>query len=255
MNSSTTAEETKDPAIDLIKVELFQSYPWKYLFIKPYIEAVVSDFNVTAPRYELFDRMLREILLSGESFRKGSHSPRLNNTFLNSFPTPNSQTLSQNTMEEENPLKFSVLTIPPLHLNSDCPNMVGSIPLNNALPNSQPFSYPTAGRKLKLVTISWRGSILSPTYSQLRQSQGNLDLLEKVIGSREANASEKSFKLRFVWKGFIIWPSPQELRSAKGGLNELLTICPNKTPIPSPKQPFRGPGPCEFPEEISFGEL
>ena len=59
MSNSATAEDTKDPATDLIKVGLFQSYPWKYLFINPYIEAVVSDFNVTAPRYELFDRMLR----------------------------------------------------------------------------------------------------------------------------------------------------------------------------------------------------
>ena len=53
------AEETRDPAIDLIKVELFHSYPWKYLLIKPYIDAVVNDFNVTAPRYAPFDRMLR----------------------------------------------------------------------------------------------------------------------------------------------------------------------------------------------------
>jgi len=50
MSSSATAEDTKDPASDLIKVGLFQSYPWKYLFINPYIEAVVNDFNVTAPR-------------------------------------------------------------------------------------------------------------------------------------------------------------------------------------------------------------
>ena len=50
MSNSATAEDTNDPVTDLIKVELFQSYPLKYLFIKPYIEAVVNDFNVTAPR-------------------------------------------------------------------------------------------------------------------------------------------------------------------------------------------------------------
>ena len=33
MSNSATAENTKDPATDLIRVELFQSYPWKYLFI------------------------------------------------------------------------------------------------------------------------------------------------------------------------------------------------------------------------------
>ena len=63
MSNSATAEDTKDPATDLIKVELFQSYPWKYLFIKPYIEAVVNDFNVTAPRYEPFDNMLRSDIM------------------------------------------------------------------------------------------------------------------------------------------------------------------------------------------------
>ena len=52
-------EDTKEPATDLIKVGLFHSYPWKYLFIKPYIEAVVNDFKATAPRNEPFDRMLR----------------------------------------------------------------------------------------------------------------------------------------------------------------------------------------------------
>ena len=63
MSSSATAENKREPATDLIRVELFQSYPWKYLFIKPYIEAVVNDFNVTAPRYDPFDKMLRSDII------------------------------------------------------------------------------------------------------------------------------------------------------------------------------------------------
>ena len=59
ISNSATAEETKDPAVALINVGLLQLYPWKYLFINAYIETVVNDFNVTAPRYEPFDRMLR----------------------------------------------------------------------------------------------------------------------------------------------------------------------------------------------------
>ena len=55
ISNSATAEDTKDPATDLARVGFFQLYPWKYLFIKPYIEAVVNDFNVTAPRYEPFE--------------------------------------------------------------------------------------------------------------------------------------------------------------------------------------------------------
>ena len=33
------------------------------MFIKPYIEAVVNDFNVTAPRYDPFDNMLRSDIM------------------------------------------------------------------------------------------------------------------------------------------------------------------------------------------------
>ena len=47
MSNLAIAEETKDPATDLIRVGLFHSYPWKYLLINPYIDAVVNDFNVT----------------------------------------------------------------------------------------------------------------------------------------------------------------------------------------------------------------
>ena len=50
MSNSATAEETKDPATDLIKVGLFKFSPWKYWFIKPYIEAVVNDFNSSKAR-------------------------------------------------------------------------------------------------------------------------------------------------------------------------------------------------------------
>ena len=63
MSSSAMVEDTKEPASDLIKVGLFHSYPWKYLFINPYIEAVVNDFHATALRYEPFDRMLRSDII------------------------------------------------------------------------------------------------------------------------------------------------------------------------------------------------
>ena len=63
MSNSAMVEETKDPAVALISVGLFHSYPWKYLLIKAYIEAVVNDFNVTAPRYEPFDNMLRSDIM------------------------------------------------------------------------------------------------------------------------------------------------------------------------------------------------
>ena len=77
-------EDTKEPASDLNKVGLFHSYPWKHLFINPYIEAVVNDFNATAQRYEPFDRMLRsdiKVMDNGCAF----YTTRKNNGIITNY--------------------------------------------------------------------------------------------------------------------------------------------------------------------------
>jgi len=91
----------------------------------------------------------------------------------------------------------------------------------------------------RTLLIPWKGRIICPTFTQLKASEGNLDLLESRIGSRAPMPEERNFKLRFVWKGFVLWPTPQELHSAKGDMNSLLKFCSNKLALPPSKHSYR----------------
>ncbi len=81
---------------------------------------------------------------------------------------------------------------------------------------------------VKPLTIPWRNRILTPIVYELKDFGGDLDLIERILGSREPKPEERNFKLRFIWKNHIIWPSAQQLMQARGSLDSLLHICKHK---------------------------
>ena len=93
--------------------------------------------------------------------------------------------------------------------------------------------------RFKTLTIPWNGRILSPTISQLKEFQGDLDLIERALGSREPKLNERNFKIRFTWRNFILWPTADQLKLAKGDLNILTNLCPHKLPISPSNNSFR----------------
>jgi len=86
---------------------------------------------------------------------------------------------------------------------------------------------------------------------QLREFEGDLNLIEELLGSREMRVNEKNYKMMFVWRGFTLWPTYDELRLAKGDLNRLTDICARKVPT-SVKQSFRNRDP-KSPNIKGFG--
>jgi len=153
----------------------------------------------------------------------------------------------QNVMEEEKPIKS------PISGNLPYPGFGRAF--DNAKMNPELSFAPNPGKKPKTVTIPWKGRIMTPTYQQLRECEGNLDLLENLVGSREAIHAERNFKLRFVWKGNILLPSPKELLMARGDLNTLSKLCLNKSSLASSKQYFRNPCSPRLPRENSYKEF
>jgi len=85
----------------------------------------------------------------------------------------------------------------------------------------------------KCLIIPWKGRILTPTINQLREFEGNLNLISQVLGSREPKPEERNYKIRLNWKGFVLWPTPQQLSIARGDLNALLDICDHKSALQS----------------------
>ena len=83
----------------------------------------------------------------------------------------------------------------------------------------------------KAFTIPWNGRILCPTLNQLKEFEGDLNLMEKMLGSRPMLPHEKNYKIRFIWNGFKFWPSYEELLLSKGDLNLLSNICSRKAPL------------------------
>ena len=80
----------------------------------------------------------------------------------------------------------------------------------------------------KLLSIPWRGRILAPSISQLRECKGKLDRLETHCESRAMKEEEKHYKFRVFWRKWVMWPTIQELEDAEGDLNNLIDICSNK---------------------------
>ena len=74
---------------------------------------------------------------------------------------------------------------------------------------------------------------MTPTINQLREFEGNLNLISQVLGSREPKPEERNYKIRLNWKGFVLWPTPQQLSIARGDLNALLDICDHKSALQS----------------------
>jgi len=141
---------------------------------------------------------LTQDTLSLSSLKFECHDNTSANKYANLLnePLPKASTfpLQQNmcTMEEENPNRphFSpFISRSEYGLYSNNTNMNPEMIYQNQLPT---HNIP------KTVKIPWRGRVMNPTYHQLRECQGNLDLLEKSIGSREASIAEKNFKLRFT---------------------------------------------------------
>jgi len=83
----------------------------------------------------------------------------------------------------------------------------------------------------KALIIPWRGRILTPTIDQLREFEGDLDLISQMLGSRDPKPNERNYKIRITWKGFVLWPTPSQLYRARGNLNVLLDICDHKSSI------------------------
>jgi len=108
--------------------------------------------------------------------------------------------------------------------------------------------------KCKTLTIPWNGRILTPTLTQLREFQGDLDLIEQALGSRSPKPEEKNFRIRFTWRNFIMWPTAEQLKLAKGDLNALTSICTHKLPI-SPSNHFFRSQAHGSPSRSSFREL
>ena len=90
-------------------------------------------------------------------------------------------------------------------------------------PNDPPF------KPSKHLVIPWKGRILTPTTNQLREFEGNLNVISQVLGSREPTLEERNYKIRFIWKGYVLWPTPHQLAASKGDLNALLSICDHKS--------------------------
>ena len=110
-------------------------------------------------------------------------------------------------------------------------------------PNSEirvktPDSLNQAPPQRKTLTIPWRHRILTPTFSELRKYKGNLEDIEKALGSRPPTNKESTFNCtRIVWNGKVMWVTPLQLLNAEGDLDTLstfpsITKMPPKSPVP-----------------------
>lgn len=124
----------------------------------------------------------------------------------------------------------------------DLPNKLVSIQERSATGDNQP---PNLTTKKRTLAIPWKNNILTPTLQELRQFKGNLDEIEKTLGTRPPRAYERRYtKIRIKWKGRVLWPTPQQLLLAAGDLNILLALIQNQTPDdPSAPTPRGGRNP------------
>ena len=108
-------------------------------------------------------------------------------------------------------------------------------------------------QNLYTFTLPWNGKIISPTPSQLRKVHDNLDLFEKIYGSRDPLPEEHKLMMRMKWKNYILWPTVEEFLSSRGDLNVVIQICATKIEIPHPKTYF--PTQSESSKDEKLGSL
>ena len=88
--------------------------------------------------------------------------------------------------------------------------------------HTQEIDKPYSGKTEEPLTIPWKGRILTPTPSQLRESQGNLDNVIAKGLSREPEGKEAHWReIRIRWNGETLKPTPAQIQVAKGNLDSL----------------------------------
>lgn len=96
---------------------------------------------------------------------------------------------------------------------------------------------PRNSKPRKTIIIPWQGRILAPTLYQLLVCEGDLNKVERFLGSRPPNDYEKRYtSIRIPWNDNILWATPEHLLEAKGDMNLLEAILP---PILKEKRQFR----------------
>ena len=79
-----------------------------------------------------------------------------------------------------------------------------------------------APRIQKKLAILWKGKIIRPSYSQLKDYEGNLNSMLESIGGDIPTRSEEGFKsMKIAWKKRILYASPYQLLKARGNLYQL----------------------------------
>jgi len=72
------------------------------------------------------------------------------------------------------------------------------------------------------LTILWRGKVLRPTYSQLREFKGNCNMIASLLGAEEPLPHERNYhKIRIFWRGKVMLITHSQLLEAEGDLNRL----------------------------------
>lgn len=73
------------------------------------------------------------------------------------------------------------------------------------------------------IFIPWRGKVLTPTPTQIREHGGDLHKIYEKIGFRDPIGKEKQYtQIRIPWKGTTLTPTPRQLLLSKGNLNNLM---------------------------------
>lgn len=120
--------------------------------------------------------------------------------------------------------------------------------------NRKEVETPITKYKPKKVLIRWQDRIIEATYAQLQRYGGDLDVMERELGSRPVEEGEEHYTIRFVWNGKILWPNREELLEAKGNMCKLAEICVNKKPVAYQNQSFRRRGYGSEPNRRSYWE-
>ena len=74
----------------------------------------------------------------------------------------------------------------------------------------------------KRLSIPWKGKIIKPTYQQLKDFKGDLNLLMETIGAEDPSGKEKNYeKVKIEWKDKIMWATPYQILRAEGNISNL----------------------------------
>ena len=78
--------------------------------------------------------------------------------------------------------------------------------------------------------VAYNNKILTPTFMEILESEGNLDQIVTNGSWRPMKDFEKGYELQFIWRDTILLPTKEELRQVKGNMNELLKFCKSQRP-------------------------